>query len=99
VDGAANRRPAADAADLQGGAVPGTQAIEGDGLAGVARVTAPTRRQVGDHTTDRPMEPPELRRGQAAGGPGRVEAGGEQDLVRQQVADTGDPRLVEQPGL
>ncbi len=37
--------------------------------------------------------------GQAPGGPGRVDAGPPQDLVGQQVADPGDPVLVQQMGL
>ena len=37
--------------------------------------------------------------GQAPGGPGRMDAGPPQDLVGQQVADPGDPVLVQQMGL
>jgi hypothetical protein len=40
-----------------------------------------------------------LVRGQAPGGPGRMDAGPPQDLVGQQVADPGDPVLVQQMGL
>jgi hypothetical protein len=63
------------------------------------RVHAPAPDRGLDHGVGGTPQPLLFRTGQAADGTARMDAGLPEDLIGQQVADPGDPVLVQQPGL
>src|SRR5690606_856133 len=89
VDGAAQRRPPADPAPHDRGAVAGAEPVERRRLPQVAGVAAAPGAEVGQHLPDGGVEGVDLAVREAAGRPGGVEPGPEEDLVGQQVPDAG----------
>src|SRR5581483_9101419 len=99
VNGAGIRRAPADRPAQERGAVERADAVPVPGRLEGAGVGTAALREVGQRRADRPVEPLQLGVVEAAGGPGGVEAGLEQRLVDEEVAEAGDLRLVHEPGL
>src|SRR5580658_6954972 len=91
--------PAADLGSPERGPVARAAPVGAALLHEVSRVRAPAADQNLDGATDAARQPPELVGGQLVTWPERREAGPPQDLVHQEVAETGQPRLVHEPGL
>src|SRR5690606_34291430 len=94
VDGSAQRRPTADPSPHDRCADKVAEPDERRRLPQVAGVAAAPGAEVGQHLPDGGVEGVDLAVREAAGRPGGVEPGPEEDLVGQQVPDAGQARLV-----